>query len=342
MLMPKRRNDALTRRELIQRSGLAAGALLLPEMAGGAENDAPLPSGVKAVWDRKLAYTEKTPTRERTCLNGLWRWQPVREAGETVPAGSWGYFLVPGSWPGITDYLEKDSQTVFAHADWKGERLGSVTAAWYQREMEVPGDWAGRRIALYAEYINSLAAVYVDGKRAGEIHFQGGELDITALCHPGAKHVLSFMVTSLPLKAVMLSYTDTNAARQVRGTVERRGLCGDVFLVSMPKEARIADVYVATSVRKGEITLDTALANLAPGVSYALRVQVHEKDRPVHTFTSPPFHSGDLHAGHFVFSEKWKPTKLWDLHTPENLYTAHVELVEGNKLRDAAQPVRFG
>ena len=44
-----------------------------------AQDDAPLPAGVKAVWDLEKAYREKTPTRERVCLNGLWRWQPSSE-----------------------------------------------------------------------------------------------------------------------------------------------------------------------------------------------------------------------------------------------------------------------
>jgi hypothetical protein len=36
-----------------------------------------LPNGVKAVWDMEKAYREKTPTRERICINGLWRWRTV-------------------------------------------------------------------------------------------------------------------------------------------------------------------------------------------------------------------------------------------------------------------------
>ena len=37
----------------------------------------PLPESVKAVWDLGKAYHETTPTRERICINGLWRWQPA-------------------------------------------------------------------------------------------------------------------------------------------------------------------------------------------------------------------------------------------------------------------------
>src|SRR6185436_14596640 len=95
-----------------------------------------LPTGVKAVWDFDKAYRETSPTRERICLNGLWRWQP--EASSTVPTGRWGYFKVPGSWPGITDYMQKDCQTVYTHPDWKNDRLGSISSAWYQREITVP------------------------------------------------------------------------------------------------------------------------------------------------------------------------------------------------------------
>src|SRR5215203_5845383 len=84
-----------------------------------AEPVAPLPDGVRAVWDLSKARREATPTRERVCVNGLWRWQPARGPADVVPADGWGHFKVPGPWPGITDYLQKDCQTVYPHPDWK-------------------------------------------------------------------------------------------------------------------------------------------------------------------------------------------------------------------------------
>ena len=97
------------------------------------------------------------------CINGLWRWQPSDGTADRVPTGDWGYFKVPGSWPGITDYMQKDSQTVFAHPAWKEQPLRTVNEAWYQREVAVPENWDGRRISLSVEYLNSLAVVYIDG-----------------------------------------------------------------------------------------------------------------------------------------------------------------------------------
>src|SRR5262245_26223769 len=148
-----------------------------------------LPVGVKPVWDISKAYRETTPTREKICINGLWRWQPTRSSEAQPPAKNWGYFKVPGSWPGITDYLQKDSQTVYPHPSWKEERLGNVAAAWYERTIEIPPQWADRRIALSVEYLNSYAAVFIDGKKLGEIRFPGGELDLTGHIRAGTSHV---------------------------------------------------------------------------------------------------------------------------------------------------------
>src|SRR3954470_1208392 len=89
----------------------------------GAESNAALPPGVRAVWDVGRAWREATPTRERVCVNGLWRWRSAGEADDAVPIDGWGYFKVPGPWPGINDYLQKDSQTVYAHPSWKDQKL---------------------------------------------------------------------------------------------------------------------------------------------------------------------------------------------------------------------------
>jgi hypothetical protein len=63
--------------------------------------DVYLPRGVKAVWDLDKAYRERTPTRERICVNGLWRWRPAENITDVIPSDRWGYLKVPGTWPGL-------------------------------------------------------------------------------------------------------------------------------------------------------------------------------------------------------------------------------------------------
>src|SRR3954471_18068198 len=66
-----------------------------------------LPGDVKAVWSLESASREATPTRERVCINGLWRWQPAGGAGgadAAVPVGGWGDFKGAGGGAGGWGY----------------------------------------------------------------------------------------------------------------------------------------------------------------------------------------------------------------------------------------------
>jgi beta-galactosidase len=312
--------------------------------AGADESFAvPLPEGVRVVWDLDKAHRETTATRERVCLNGLWRWQPASPKSEQAPVGEWGFFKVPGSWPGITDYMQKDCQTVHVHPGWRGQRLGGVLAAWYEREITVPAEWAGRRVVLEVEYLNSWAMVMVDGVRVGEAHFPGGAVDLTGVCRPGAQHRLSLLVVALPLKGVMLSYSDSASAREVQGSVARRGLCGDVYLVGEPAGPRLVDGRVETSVREGSITVDAALDALLAGQRYMLQARVWEGDRVVLEFGSGAWTAADPVGGRVRFDARWRPERLWDTHTPGNVHQLELLLKgSGGEVLDAFWQVRFG
>lgn len=319
-------------------------SLLLAACCSCAQLAADLPPGVTAVWDLAKAQHETTPTRERICINGLWRWQPAdAAAADGVPTDGWGYFKVPGPWPGINNWLQKDCQIVYPHPAWQEQNLGALTAAWYERELTVPPAWVGRRISLDVEYLHSYARVYVDGTEAGELRFPAGELDLTDACRPGATHRLSMLVLAMPLRGVMLSFNDTASAREVQGSVARRGLCGDVYLVSSPAAARVTDVKVDTSVRRGEITINAAVADLAPGARYTLKAVVTDAGQPVHEFTSAPFSPADLTDGRLAFTDQWKPEKLWDTITPGNMYHVTLSLQDsGGAVLDISLPVGFG
>ncbi|NQT39692.1 MAG: hypothetical protein HQ581_19500, partial [Planctomycetes bacterium] len=316
---------------------------VLQGVAAGEDAAVELPEGVDAVWDLEEAYRQSTKTRQRICINGLWRWQPADPNRDDVPGGDWGYFKVPGCWPGITDYMQKDCQTVYAHPSWRDEDLGGITAAWYQRQITVPAEWTGRRIALQAQYVNSYAVVYVDGKKAGEVRFPSGEVDLSAACSPGQEHVLSMLVVAMPLGGVMLSYSDTASAKKIKGRVARRGLCGDVYLASRPPGPRIGDAKVVTSVRKGRISFDVALEGLAEDSKYILKAAIADGKRTVQEFTSEPFQRDELVDGRITLTKQWKPEKLWDVHTPENMVHLHLSLAEADgELLDAGLPTRFG
>ena len=316
---------------------------LLRVVQAGEPNAVPLPPTVQAVWDLDKAYHETTPTRERICLNGLWMWQPAESLASVPPIDQWGYLKVPGCWPGISDYMQKDCQTVFAHPSWLKLPLADVTAAWYQRRISIPTGWAGRRITISLQYLSSYAAVYLDGKFMGEIRFPAGDLDLSAVCRPGGTYLLSLLVVAMPLKAVMLSFTDSASARQVKGSVARRGLCGDVFLESTPFGPRLEDVRAYPSVRQQDCTFDAALEALRPGEKYFLCARVHEPNGHGTTLKSAAFQANNLKAGRMAFTKKWMPKALWDVDTPQNTCALEVSLLDSSgKVVDIAWPSRFG
>ncbi|HXP60718.1 MAG TPA: hypothetical protein VN829_09515 [Dongiaceae bacterium] len=304
---------------------------------------AALPAGVKAVWDAGRACRETTPTRERLCINGLWRWQPAADNAREVPTSAWGYYKVPGCWPGSQDYLRSDYQKLYPDPSWTNTRLSEVQSAWYERTITIPQDWAGRRIALDVEYLNSYAAVYVDGRKLGQIRFPAGQVDLSDAVRPGATHVLSLLVVAMPLKAVMESYNDTNTAKERKGRVERRGLCGDVWLVGEPAGARLSEVRIDTSFRQGQVTFGAAFEGLAADGRYQLRARISEQGRPIVEFMGPTFAAREVKEGRATFTSTWKPPKLWDINTPENQYAAEVSLLDAaGQAVDTAIPVRFG
>jgi hypothetical protein len=141
----------------------------------------------------------------------------------------------------------------------------------------------------------------------------------------------------------MQSYTDSAAAREIEGAVARRGLCGDVFLVSLPKGARLSEVDVRTSVRDQTITIDTSVEDLPDHQSLQLQARILQGDRVVKEITSDVFQGKQLNDGRLVLTRDWMPDRLWDLHTPRNIFHLEVTLIDpAGPAIDAMFPVRFG
>lgn len=306
-------------------------------------NEGILPDGIKAEWDISKAFHESTDTREKICINGLWQWQPGTLDQQNVPLNNWGYFKVPGNWPGLNHYMQRESQTMFAHPSWKNKGGRNVHTAWYQREISIPPSWKDSRISLFSEYLNSWAEVFIDGNSIGEMFFPEGRLDLSEHCMPGSTYLLSLKVEALPLNDIVAIFADSNAPRSGKGQVLRRGLCGDVFLNSQPLDARISGVQVHTSVRKKEITFKVALEDLQKDLKYKLRFTVSEEGKKAKEFASPVFSEDDLQDGYLSCTESWLPGKLWDIYTPENVYDCKATLFEaGDKQLDTSFNERFG
>jgi hypothetical protein len=116
-----------------------------------------------------------------------------------------------------------------------------------------------------------------------------------------------------------------------------------VYLASTPAGARLGDVKVETSVRRGRLTVGARLDGLEARGRYRLAARVTSGDATVREFEGVPFAATDVADGRVSVSADWKPDRLWDLDRPQNTYDVQVSLLDGaGRVLDTASPVRFG
>lgn len=314
------------------------------------KGDVPPPAPLSSLWGADKAWRESSATRESICVNGLWRLLPVMEgeASSEVPKPGecWGWFKVPGVWPRASDWNVGEPAQELLIAPWLlskyGDKLEKVDQAWYQRTINIPASWAGRRIFLDFGMVQTHAKVFIDGKSAGELWFPGGQVDVGPLVRPGGEHVLSVLLTARPLDAESAVFMAPDRVFKDKVTIKIKGLTGDVFLQSEPASASISDLRISCSTRKGSITFDTAIANAPAGERLSMTAVVSKDGKAVRTFKSGPLQL-DPEKGRVSFSADWKDAELWDADTPQNIYCATVSLSgSAGKLLDESLPVKFG
>ncbi len=298
-----------------------------------------LPEGVKAVWDLDKAYRETTPTRERISINGLWRWQPA-EHGRRGADGELGLLQGPR--------LLAGNRRLHAEGLPDGLRPSELEGRGPGRALPRPGISArsacrrsGRAaaIALALEYLNSSAAVYVDGKKAGEIQFPAGEVDLTAVCRPGSKHVLSLLRRrhAAPGRHAHVQRHQRGQAGEEPGGAARpvrRRLPGRH--ARRRADRRREGRHVGPQGRDHAGRRDRQPRRRTPAIRSARR----SPTAAARSRSSPASRSrpSDLKDGRVALTEKWKPEKLWDIHTPQNQYEVAVSLVDDGGKRARRGP----
>lgn len=296
----------------------------------------PPPTGEVPDW-KADPVVETAPGRGGMVLNGLWRFQPANPArldAATLP-DDWGWIRVPGVWADLREWPRWGMPGVVAAAPaWKAADYNTVFAAWHEREITIPTDWAGRAVVLQLERVSTDATVFVDGSRAGEIRWPSGEVDLTALVQAGRTHRLSLLVQSTPQAGEVLTLMDFNDASAAKAKLKSRGVIDDVRLVSRPRGARIDGVFVRTSVRERRLAADVELVGWPVGEAVAtVSARVLEWPSGAVVAELP---SRTLPVADAVVRPSWDwiAPKLWDVGRP-NLYTLELSL-----LRDEPAPAK--
>lgn len=255
-------------------------------------------------------------TRSEIVLNGTWRFAPAID-GQKQPADDWGSIQVPGSWfpkrgtvPGI---LESGKSAV-----WK--TINETTfAAWYERSIEIPGDWAGREIELNFERVSTEAIVFLDGKEAGKLEWPGGTVNLTHTAKPGRQQTLRLYVVATP-DAVDLDYMGIGQNTARKATLETRGITGDVVISCRPGGTWIGGIFIQPSVRGKNLKLTVEWSGQAPTAPVPCEVVAKRwpggEEAKRWTVELPAGAVSSLDC-------PWEDPQLWDYKQP-NLYTLSV------------------
>ena len=312
---------------------------LIPEVRNLPPPDGSAPEALFRLDD---AARIRTALREKVSLNGLWRFRPVFEALQEMrpPRDGWGWFKVPAAWPDLSN--PSNDHVFYLPAREAAElRKQALRLGWYERDFTIPADWNGRRIKLDFDLVQGVAVFFLDGVQAGSLTFPGGELDITALAKPGRKQKLRIRFSADP--AEFSHFMGMTREYKSFRELANKGLVGDAWLVSVPRQYEIGDVRVETRpVTDGTIRFDTGFLRLPAG-SCTLEALVKDGSGVVKRFRSEPFQSDGKKEFRHTFGGEWRDAKLWDIDTPEHLYSLEMILRDASgKEVDCFFPQEFG
>lgn len=310
-----------------------------------------------AQWEQ-TPVVSLTPKRSEMVLNDLWLFQPALGPSSDSPSGQWGWIRVPGSWDrGSWESGRYEGLlSVGTGGPWEGLKtetpsqsfpvlaLRGVDRAWYEREVTIPAEWAGKRVVLDLERVATDARVFVNGRECGSVNWPGGSVEVSSTIKPGGKNTIRLLVVAVGDGKEVLQYMDAHIANKSAALLKHRGLIGDVVLLAEPAGARVDGVFVKPSVQNKELVVDLELTDLKAGgdaklEAAAINVKTGEMEKSWALDVKIPTPDS---AGNAVLREvklPWENPKLWDYKQP-NLYTLQVNLLGAGIDDSYAQ--RFG
>lgn len=274
---------------------------------------------------RARADAESRPAEGRVLesLNGTWDFLPATGTpAYPPPDAGWATIPVPAEWNmtsgsfttswGTYDLFETP-------ADWD-----KVDVAWYRRTVTVPSGERGKRIILRFEAVNFESTVYWNGTQVA--HNTDGllpfEADVTDAVTWGATNTIHVLVRS-PNAAARQSDGYHFPAGSWWGQT-CAGIWQDVWLLARAP-VHVDDTVVVTSVRDGEIRIETTLANAGPQASQVWAEHVVSDGHRTILRSQLPAQVAKEGSATVRFTRKWSSLRLWSPDDP-HLYTLTVNV----------------
>lgn len=272
---------------------------------------------------------------ERLSLDGEWRFA-MNAPAPSFPQGALPEFAFSDTivLPGTTETRNKGPENAAGEEGMLTRVRKFDGAAWYQREVDIPANWMGRKIELHLER-TKYTQVWFDSLQVGEqgLYTASQPYDLTRVAAPG-KHRITIMVDNRaerrPVQAEAHQFSDNTQTNW-------NGLIGKLELVAFPPlwldDVQIYPDLEARSFRL-HIVPGQQVGRMAEG-----RLTVHAESfnhegpshRPAAVGTTVAVNSAL--AGVDLVLPLGEGAKLWDEYTPA-LYRVTVEFEGPNGSAD--------
>jgi len=133
--------------------------------------------------------------------------------------------------PGITDDYHIGYQTPYKYIDRLTRKYEYMGPAWYQRDIEIPADWKGKKIFLYFERTHWLSSIFVDTKEVSSIDYVSvpHNHDLSAFLKPGKKHRITICIDN----RFQYNTHKWNHAHTEFTQINWNGILGDMKLLAL-------------------------------------------------------------------------------------------------------------
>ena len=241
--------------------------------------------------------------------------------------------------PGITDDYRIGYENPYRYVDRLTRRYEYMGPAWYQRDIEFPAEWAGKRIVLYFERTHWLSSVWVDTKEVSRVDYISvpHEHDLTEFVTPGKTHRITVCIDN----RYQYNTHKWNHAHTEFTQINWNGILGEIKLLAIDP-VYVDDVQLYPRVADRSVEVRATVENRT-GKPFEGRALLTVEGDGVQTTAEVPV-KGDgeqVRIDHTL--ALGKGAKLWDEFHPE-LYTltCRLETSDGAKNYEHARTQTFG
>ena len=268
-------------------------------------------------------FTATAQTRE-VDLSGEWRFQTdVMDFRRGSLSPRYNHKLQETiTLPGITDDYKIGYESPYRHLDRLTRVYEYMAPAWYQRDIEFPADWKGKRIFLYFERTHWLSSVWVDTKEVSRLDYISvpHNHDLTDFISPGKTHRITVCIDNrFQYKTHKWNHAHTEFTQ-----INWNGILGEIKLVAVDP-VHIDDMQLYPDISTGSVEVEMAINNYTKK-PFEGKAQFTISGDGLDLTTEVPVSSNEKELRLNETISLGKAVKLWDEFNP-NVYTISCKLL---------------